>query len=246
MRRRLTTRSGPVYIGTMAATDTLTVLSYNLWHAKAQHELAPLVLAHDPDVVCVQEAQAHALPHQLGDLTLAAITTRNRLGVALYARASRFEIEEAGAFSLSTSRHDRFVGGTDHRLVAARVRDRDAGHQVVLGSFHGTPFTDSNRFRRIQVDDAHRALQELGPGLPSLMAGDYNHPILLGMLRRHVKRQGYTLAFTATSTFHRDGNLMRGKFDLATASGLDVVDAVTLPAGSSDHRPVLFVLRYTR
>lgn len=228
-----------------AATDSLVVLSYNLWHARAQHELASLVQTHDPDVVCLQEAHAHALPHQLGDLALAAVTPRNRLGVALYARTPRFEVEESGAFSVSTSRHDRLVGGTDHRLVAARVNDTAAGTRIVLGSFHGTPFTDSNAFRRLQVDDAHRAMRELGPDLPSMMAGDYNHPILLGMLRRHVKRQGYTLAFTATSTFHRDGNLMRGKFDLATAAGLDVGDAVTLPAGSSDHRPVLFTLKYS-
>lgn len=225
--------------------DTLTVLTYNLWHGRAHHELAPLVEAHDPDVLCVQEAQSHALPHQIGGLELAAITPRNRLAVALYTRSSRFETESAGAFPLSISRHDRLVGGTDHRLVAARVRDREAGRQVVLGSFHGTPFTDSNAFRRIQVDDAHRALKELGPDLPSLMAGDYNHPILLGMLRRHIKRQGWVLAFTATSTFHRDGNLMRGKFDLASASGLDVVESVALPAGDSDHRPVRFVLRYS-
>lgn len=226
-------------------TTSLVVLSYNLWHAKAQHELASLVQTHDPDVVCIQESHAHALPHELGGLTLIALTPRNRLGVALYARTSRFEVEESGAFALSTSRHDRFVGGTDHRLVAARVNDKEAGTSIVLGSFHGTPFTDSNAFRRLQVDDAHRAMKQLGPDLPSMMAGDYNHPILLGMLRRHVKRQGYTLAFTATSTFHRDGNLMRGKFDLATAAGLDVVDAVTLPAGSSDHRPVLFTLKYS-
>ena len=230
---------------TSAARHSIRILSYNLWHGRAQHEVASLVETHDPDVVCLQEAQAHALAHHIGGVELVAITPRNRLGLALYARSTRFEVQSASAFPLSTSRHDRLVGGTDHRLVAARVRDRDADREVVLGSFHGTPFTDSNRFRRIQVDDAHHALTELGPGLASLMAGDYNHPILLGMLRRHVKRRGFTLAFTATSTFHRDGNLMRGKFDLATASGLDVVDAVALPSGKSDHRPVLFTLQYS-
>jgi len=223
----------------------IRILSYNLWHGRAQHEVAALVEAHDPDVVCLQEAQAHALPHRIGGVELVAITPRNRLGLALYARADRFEVKSASAFPLSTSRHDRLVGGTDHRLVAALVRDEVADRDVVLGSFHGTPFTDSNRFRRIQVDDAHHALKELGPDLPALMAGDYNHPILLGMLRRHVKRRGFTLAFTATSTFHRDGNLMRGKFDLATASGLDVVESVALPSGKSDHRPVLFTLQYS-
>lgn len=232
-------------MGTSDEQGRIRVLSYNLWHGRAQHEVASLVQAHDPDVVCLQEAQAHSLPHAIGGLALAAITPRNRLGLALYTASSRFEVQSANAFTLSTSRHDRLVGGTDHRLVAARVHDTAADRDVVLGSFHGTPFTDSNRFRRVQVDDAHAALSELGPGIPSLMAGDYNHPILLGMLRRHVRRRGFTLAFTATSTFHRDGNLMRGKFDLATAAGLDVVDAITLPAGKSDHRPVLFTLRYS-
>ena len=201
----------------------IRLLSYNLWHGRAQHEIPALVEAFDPDVVCLQEAQAHALAHRIGDLELAAITPRNRLGLALYTRVGRFEIQSGSAFPLSTSRHDRLVGGTDHRLVAARAHDTAVGRDVVLGSFHGTPFTDSNRFRRIQVDDAHRALTELGPDIPRLMAGDYNHPILLGMLRRHVKRKGFTLAFTATSTFHREGNLMRGKFDLATAAARAVV-----------------------
>lgn len=229
----------------MSADSTLRVLTYNLWHGRAQRELFALVQTHDPDVLCVQEASSHGLPRDVGPLRLTSTTPRNRLGVALYTRASRFAVEEAAPVRLSLSRHDRLVGGTEHRLAAARVTDLRADRSVVLGSFHGTPFTDSNAFRRLQVDDAHRALRELGPGLPTMMAGDYNHPILLGMLRRHVKRQGFTVAFTATTTFRREGNLMRGKFDLATVSGMDVRAAVTLPPGASDHRPVLVTLDYS-
>lgn len=222
----------------------IKVLSYNLWHGRAQHELATLARVRDPDVICIQEARGSTLPSHLARLTLAVSTSRNRLGVALYVKTSRFDVEDARTYKLTTSRHDRLVGGTDHRLAAARVYDKLAARQLVVGSFHATPFTDSNAVRRQQVDDAHRALSELGPGLPAIMAGDYNHPILLFMLRTHLKRQGITMAHTPSSTFHKEGSIMRGKFDLATASGLTVVSAVTLPQGASDHRPVLFSANY--
>jgi exodeoxyribonuclease-3 len=222
----------------------LKVLSYNLWHGRAQRELGPLITEHSPDVLCVQEAYSSSLPTRIGDLALASGTTGNRLAVALYVRPERFTVEASGKVKLSLSRHDRLVGGTDHRLVTARVSDRQTGRRLVLGSFHGTPFTDSNAFRRLQVDDAHEALRRLGPGLPSVMAGDYNHPILLSMLRRHLKRRGFTVARTATSTFHKNRSIVRGKFDLATLSGLDVSAAEVLPRGASDHRPVMFTFEY--
>ena len=225
--------------------DRITVLSYNLWHGRAQAELVGIVADREPDVLCIQEARASGIPKQIGPLRLAATTPRNRLSVALYVRTSRFDIESAAAVRLSVSRHDRLVGGTDERLVTARVRDVSAGRNLVVGSFHGTPFTDSNGFRRRQVDDAHRAMQDLGPGLPMVMAGDYNHPILLPMLRWHLRRQGISVASTPTSTFHKEGSVMRGKFDLATTTGFDVVTAQTLPQQSSDHRPVLFTLQYS-
>jgi exodeoxyribonuclease III len=229
-----------------SAQREIRVLSYNLWHGRAQGELATLIESVDPDVMCLQETRATTLPRRIGGMELAATTSRNRLGVAIYVKASRFAIESGQTFQLSISRHDRLVGGTDHRLAAARVRDLVSGRRLALGSFHATPFTDSNAARRRQVDDAHSALRSMSPGIPSLMAGDYNHPILLFMLRRHVKRRGYALARTATSTFHRDGSVMRGKFDLATVSQLTVTSAVALPQGASDHTPVLFTLSYAR
>jgi exodeoxyribonuclease III len=225
--------------------EQIRVLSYNLWHGRAQSELAALAATHRADVLCVQESRTATLPKRIGDLELAITTAQNRLGVALYVRSSRFTIENALTVKLTTSRHDRLVGGTDHRLAAARVVDRVAGREVVLGSFHATPFTDSNAARRRQVDDAHRALGELGPGLPRLMAGDYNHPVLLFMLRHHVGRQGFTLGRTSSSTFRKDGNIMRGKFDLATVSKLVVTSAETLEQGASDHLPVLFTMEYS-
>ncbi|HXR43904.1 MAG TPA: endonuclease/exonuclease/phosphatase family protein, partial [Pseudolysinimonas sp.] len=145
--------------------------------------------SHDPDALCVQEARAATLPERLGAMRLAVATSGNRLGVAMYLNAQRWRVEEARTFRLTTSRHDRLVGGTDHRLAAVRAHDLRLGRDIVLGSFHATPFTDSNAVRRRQVDDAHAALTHLGPGLPSVLAGDYNHPILLFMLGRHLRRQ---------------------------------------------------------
>ena len=195
-------------------------------------------------MLCVQEARSATLPDRLGDLRLAVATARNRLGVALYVKAERLRVERAASFRLTTSRHDRLVGGTDERLAAARVHDLQAGRDLVLGSFHATPFTDSNAVRRRQVDDAHAALETLGAGLPSVLAGDYNHPILLFMLGRHLRRQGLTLVRPHASTFHKEGSIMRGKFDVAAVSQLVVTDVVTLPQGTSDHKPVLFAMEY--
>ena len=188
---------GPAVVGPLR--DQLSVLSYNLWQGRAQRELPALVAAQDPDVLCVQEAHGTALPKSLGGLRLARTTARNRLAVALYVREARFDVQTSAAVRLSVSRHDRLVGGTDERLVAARVLDRGTGRGLVLGSFHATPFTDSNGFRRRQVDDGHHALRDLGPGLPTMMAGDFNHPILLGMLRRHLNRRGFTVALQYAS-----------------------------------------------
>jgi exodeoxyribonuclease III len=195
--------------------------------------------------MCLQEARAAALPERVGDMRLAVATSRNRLGIAIYLRTDRLEVSEATTVQLRTSRHDRWVGGTDHRLAAARVSDRVSGRQLTLGSFHATPFTDSNAARRRQVDDAHDALRRIGPGLPSIMAGDYNHPILMFMLDRHLRRRGFSMARTATSTYRREGNPMRGKFDVATVAGVEVLEAAVLPQGASDHLPVLFTLDLT-
>ena len=220
------------------------MISYNLWHGRAQPELAALAQAHDPDVLCVQEARAATLPQRISGMRLAVATASNRLGVAMYVKESRLRVERAQTFRLTTSRHDRLVGGTDHRMAGARVRDLLVGRDLVLGSFHATPFTDSNAVRRQQVDDAHAGLEKLGPGLPSVLAGDYNHPILLFMLGRHLRRQGLTLVRPPTGTFHKERSLMRGKFDVAAVSQLVVTDAVTLPQAASDHKPVLFTMHY--
>lgn len=223
----------------------ISVLSYNLWHGRAQGELPHLERTYQPDVICIQEARGHTLATSIDGMQLAITTARNRLGVGVYVRRSRFAIEEARVFNLAVSRHDRLVGGTDQRLAAARVRDLQNQRQLVFGSFHATPFTDSNAVRRRQVDEAHRALADLGPGLPVAMAGDYNHPLLLFMLGLHVRRQGFALAHTSSSTFHKDGSIMRGKFDVATVSQLEVSACEVLAQGASDHKPVLFTMDYT-
>lgn len=225
-------------------SGSLAVVTYNLWKGRAQHELPVLIDQHAPDVLCLQEARTPTLPEQVRGMHLAAVTSRNRLGVALYVRSERLEVEDARTVQLSTSRHDRLIGGTDHRLAAARVRDRRTGGRLVLGSLHLTPFTDSNAARRRQVDDALAAVEDLGPGLPLVLAGDYNHPLLLFMLRSHLRRGGLTLAHPPSSTFHRERSLMRGKFDVAAVAGLQVRGAHTLPQGGSDHHPVSFSLAY--
>ena len=62
----------------------MKVLSYNLQKHRAAGELAALVSAHDPDILCLQECDVADLPEAIGDLTIADATQGNRLGLAMF------------------------------------------------------------------------------------------------------------------------------------------------------------------
>lgn len=241
-------RSGPDVTGSpigRAPFDSVTLISYNLWESRAQRELPSLVRRYDPDLLCLQEAAGSRLPARVGTLTLASVTATNNFRVALYVRGDRFEIVDSASFRLFRSLHDRLLGYTGERLAAARLRDRLTGRDLVVGSLHATPLTDPNSSRLRQVTDAHRHLRRMGKGLPVVMAGDFNYPILTSTLRLHAWSQGFTLHRSRTGTYqshHR--RYLRGSFDLATTSGLRVDSIVTLPQKASDHKPIRLVMSY--
>jgi endonuclease/exonuclease/phosphatase (EEP) superfamily protein YafD len=195
--------------------------------------------------LCLQEASGASLPANIGPLRLASVTKTNYFRVALYARADRFDVVTASTARLFRSFHDRLLGYTGERLAAARLHDRLADRDIVVGSLHATPLTDPNYSRLRQISDAHRHLRTLGRGLPIVMAGDFNYPVLKTTLRMHVALQGFRVARPRTGTYQsHTRSYMRGSFDLATTSGFVVRDIVTLPQRASDHLPIRLTLRY--
>lgn len=221
----------------------MRTLSYNLEKHKAAGELVALTERHDLDVLCLQEAVASELPAELGPLHLADATRRNRLGLAIYHRRDRFASLETRAYALKKGLHDRIAAPAHERLLAARLHDLEQDREVLVASFHASPLTAPNSLRRHQIRSAHDQLRELGPGLPTLMVGDYNYPLGKARLGRRMLEGGYDLTLSDTRTYTRY-RVLRGHFDFATSMGMTIHGIETLPKGASDHRPIVVTSSY--
>ena len=222
----------------------MKVISYNLRKNRASGELIALAENYDPDVLCLQECDTLELPEEIGLLHLADSTVRNRLGLAIYYRMDRFTNERTQTFALKKSLHDRVLTPAHERLIGTRLTDLAAHREIVVASFHAAPLTALNSLRRNQIRTAHEELHVLGPGLPTLMVGDYNYPIFKGRLGDHITQSGYDLTLSDTRTYTRY-KFFRGHFDLATSIGLSIDSVETLPLGTSDHLPILVTSTYS-
>lgn len=217
---------------------TMRTLSYNLEKHKASGELVALTEAHDLDVLCLQEASTPDLPAELGPLHLAAATSTNRLGLAIYHRRDRYEVLETQTYRLRRGLHDLVAAPAHERLLAARLRDVEHDREVLVASFHASPLTAPNTLRRHQIAAAHTFMRDLGPGLPALMVGDFNYPVGLADLARRLLRDGYDLTLSDAHTYTRY-RFVRGHFDFATSIGMRIDGIQTLPQGRSDHAPIV-------
>ena len=222
----------------------MRVISYNLRKNRAVGELVALTADYRPDVLCLQECDTLALPAEIGNLHLADSTSRNRLGLAVYYRKDRFDAVTTRAFELKKSMHDRVLKPAHERLIGTRLIDREAERELVVASFHAAPLTALNSLRRKQIHTALHELRNLGPGLPTLMVGDYNYPIFKANLSTRVKESGYDLTLSDNRTYTRY-KFFRGHFDLATSVGLTIDNVETLARGTSDHMPILVTSSYT-
>ena len=119
-----------------------------------------------------------------------------------------------------------------------QLHDIDAGREVTVASFHAAPLTAMNSLRRSQITSALQALEQLGPGTPTLMVGDYNYPIFKERLGDRVREHGYNLSLSDSRTYTRY-RFLRGHYDFVTSRMLSVGNVSTLPQGSSDHLPIL-------
>lgn len=221
----------------------MRVISYNLRKHAAVGELADLVAAHDPQLVCLQEIDTSQLPAELGPLHLADATKRNRLGLAVYYDRERFESKATAAFQLKKSLHDRIAAPAHERVLGTHLIDLESSRELVVASFHAAPLTALNSLRRKQIHAAHEALRGFGPNLPTLMVGDFNYPVFKDFLHADVRDSGYELTLSDARTYTRY-KFFRGHFDFATSTGLDIASVRTLPQGVSDHLPILVAADY--
>jgi endonuclease/exonuclease/phosphatase (EEP) superfamily protein YafD len=221
----------------------MRVISYNLRKHAAAPELEELVDRWGANVLCLQEADTEAMPRQISGLTLARATSQNRLGLALYYRENMFQLQDVITLALKKSLHDILLRPAHERVLAARLRDIDAGTDVIIASFHAAPLTALNSLRRHQIRTALTELQKMGDGVPVLMVGDYNYPVFKERLSERVRREGYDLTLSDSRTYTRY-RFFKGHYDFATSVGLDIEKVTTLPQGASDHLPILVTATY--
>lgn len=216
----------------------MKVISYNLRKHRAATELAGLAERHAPDILCLQECDTKDLPDSIAGLRLAEATQGNRLGLALYYRENQYRAYEVRAIALKKSLHDRVLKPAHERMLGARLHDIDENRELIVASFHAAPLTALNSLRRHQIRAALAELQQLGPGLPALMVGDYNYPVFKEHLSQKIRDQGYELTLSDARTYTRY-KFFRGHYDFATSVGFDIARVTTLPQGRSDHLPIL-------
>lgn len=216
----------------------MRLISYNLRKHRAADELDALVDEHAVDALCLQECDVAALPDRIGGLVLAQATRGNRLGLALFYRESTFRLQDVRTIGLKKSLHDRVLKPAQERVLAVRLRDIDAGRDLILASFHAAPLTALNSLRRNQIRSALTELETMGDGIPILMVGDYNYPVFKENLGQTVRDHGYTLTLSDEKTYTRY-RVFTGHYDFATSEGFDIDSIRTLPQGRSDHRPIL-------
>lgn len=219
------------------------IISYNLRENRAIGELLELTQRFSVDMLCLQECDTTTLPDTVGGLRLADSTKRNRLGLAIYYRSDRFTAEETRAFALKKSLHDHLMAPAHERLIGTRMVDTSNGQSLVVASFHAAPLTASNSLRRKQINSAHTELGSIGAGLPMVMVGDFNYPFFRKNLTSRVRDTGYEVTASDTSTYARY-KFFNGHFDFATSYNLNIGGVRTLPAGGSDHMPILVSASY--
>ncbi len=216
----------------------MRVISHNLRKHRAATELAELVTAHDPDILCLQEVDTTDLPETVGGLSLVSSTKGNRLGLALFARTNMFRVDTVRTIELKKSLHDRVLKPAHERVLGVRMHEIDSGRGLIVASFHAAPLTALNSLRRNQIRAALNELGGMGPGLPVLMVGDYNYPVFKENLGATVREHGYALTLSDDHTYTRY-RVFRGHYDFATSVGFHIDGIRTLPQGESDHRPIL-------
>jgi endonuclease/exonuclease/phosphatase family metal-dependent hydrolase len=215
----------------------MRIISYNLREHTARGELEGLAERYDADLLCLQECDSTDMPERLRHLKLIDQTRTNRLGLAMYCRADRFEVHRSKLFALRKSLHDRVMAPAHERLLAAHLTDTATARDVLVGDFHAAPLTASNSLRRKQIAAAHEGMRTLASGVPAVMVGDFNYPWFVRGLERHLSSAGYQLTRTNAPTYVKY-RYFSGYFDFVTSTGFRIDSIDVLPQGASDHLPI--------
>ena len=217
------------------------IISYNLREHAARDELERMADAHDMDVFALQECDHTDMPNRIGHLELIEQTRTNRLGLALYTRADRFQVLDKKVFALRKSMHDRVLKPANERLLAAHLLDTKTGREVLVGDFHAAPLSATNSLRRKQIAAAHEGMIALAADVPAVMVGDFNYPWFASSLSRRLGDQGFQVSHSDLPTYVR--KRFRGHFDFAISEGMHIETVKTLQQAGSDHLPVLVEAR---
>jgi endonuclease/exonuclease/phosphatase family metal-dependent hydrolase len=222
----------------LAATQHLRIISYNLKFHAAYCEIASLATSHAADIVCLQECRSADLEDKVGNLNLVGKTTVGAWGLAVYANRIHFEVLNAESYPLDTSLYERFRPDARDRLLIVTLLDRFTGQTLIVASLHATHLVATNHLRRKQIRSVIRILgRTADEHIPTIIVGDYNYPFFHGSLRKQVQRAGYDLIISDKHTIKK--RFFRGHFDLASSIHTRETRVSTLPAGLSDHAPIL-------
>jgi endonuclease/exonuclease/phosphatase (EEP) superfamily protein YafD len=213
--------------------ETFTVLSTNIHHGTADPgAILALVERYDPDLLSVQELTP-SFARELSDAGLAAQlphslleTHRNTSGAGLY---SRFGLRKLPG-------PHRFV----FRMPRAELTLPDGSLLRVVGIHPYPPQLN----RTSEWEEALESLPSAGPGVPWLLAGDFNATLdqsqLRDILDRGYRDAGDVAGKGLEPTFPREGHLIPPvtiDHVLADAS-LGIVDYGVEELPGSDHRAI--------
>lgn len=224
------------------SVNQLNIISYNLKFNKATPELEELVTEHDSDILCVQECYPKQMPKRIAGLSLKDTTKSGHLGLAIYAKESRFERVYSESCFLDRTLYEKILykkllAQERERLLIAELYDNSTGKNFNVACFHATHLVTTNSMRRKQIQNAYKQLERINADAPTIMVGDYNYPLFKKHLKYFIESNGYEMLLSDKPTYKNP--LFKGHFDFVTSVNAQIESVLTLPRGLSDHMPIL-------
>lgn len=175
----ITAAAGPAPASGGAATDTLTVVTLNLWHDQRDwprrlERIVAELQSLRPDVVCLQEVLQHAtLPNQAETLAARLGWRAHFVSVDSVHRAKRYGNAVLTPHPILHAGGHNLAPADDYRVVAhARLDVR--GHAVDVYDTHLHHTAAGGRIRAVQIADLLAFVDSTRGSGPLVLAGDFN------------------------------------------------------------------------